>query len=235
MKTTPFFQQISCGGASSAAWQVEGAVNEDGRTPAIIDLNSKTKKPFADNSVASDHYHHYLEDVALMKEAGFTSYRFSIAWPRIYPTDSFEPNQLGIDFYDHLIDELVKNGIEPIVTLYHYDMPVWVDEKYDGWYGRGIIDAFDQYTRTCFKEFGDRVKYWLSINEQNMQPGLAALPTFIPTDGSGFSSNFWYAVLTILIAISTSVVMTLFLGKRNTKQPKSHVTIKSPLSGKIIR
>ncbi|AIS63939.1 glycoside hydrolase family 1 protein [Listeria ivanovii] len=168
-KNNPLFPANFMWGASSAAWQVEGAVNEDGRTPAIIDLNSKTKKPFADNSVASDHYHHYLEDIALMKEAGFTSYRFSIAWPRIYPDDSFEPNQLGIDFYNHLIDALVKNGIEPIVTLYHYDMPVWVDEKYDGWYGRGIIDAFDQYARTCFKEFGDRVKYWLSINEQNMQ------------------------------------------------------------------
>ncbi len=104
-----------------------------------------------------------------MKEAGFTSYRFSIAWPRIYPDNSGVPNQKGIDFYNHLIDELKANGIEPIVTLYHYDMPVWVDKEYNGWYGRGIVDAFDQYVRTCFKEFGDRVKYWLSINEQNMQ------------------------------------------------------------------
>ncbi|WP_248622428.1 glycoside hydrolase family 1 protein [Enterococcus cecorum] len=168
-KENPLFPKNFFWGASSAAWQVEGAVNEDGRTPAVIDLNSQTKKPFADNSIASDHYHHYKEDVALMKEAGFTSYRFSIAWPRIYPDNSGVPNQKGIDFYNHLIDELKANGIEPIVTLYHYDMPVWVDKEYNGWYGRGIVDAFDQYVRTCFKEFGDRVKYWLSINEQNMQ------------------------------------------------------------------
>ncbi|KLN91366.1 glycoside hydrolase family 1 protein [Enterococcus cecorum] len=168
-KENPVFPKNFFWGASSAAWQVEGAVNEDGRTPAVIDLNSQTKKPFADNSIASDHYHHYKEDVALMKEAGFTSYRFSIAWPRIYPDNSSVPNQKGIDFYNHLIDELKANGIEPIVTLYHYDMPVWVDKEYNGWYGRGIVDAFDQYVRTCFKEFGDRVKYWLSINEQNMQ------------------------------------------------------------------
>lgn len=168
-KENPVFPKNFFWGASSAAWQVEGAVNEDGRTPAVIDLNSQTKKPFADNSIASDHYHHYKEDVALMKEAGFTSYRFSIAWPRIYPDNSGVPNQKGIDFYNHLIDELKANGIEPIVTLYHYDMPVWVDKEYNGWYGRGIVDAFDQYVRTCFKEFGNRVKYWLSINEQNMQ------------------------------------------------------------------
>lgn len=168
-KENPVFPKNFFWGASSAAWQVEGAVNEDGRTPAVIDLNSQTKKPFADNSIASDHYQHYKEDVALMKEAGFTSYRFSIAWPRIYPDNSGVPNQKGIDFYNHLIDELKANGIEPIVTLYHYDMPVWVDKEYNGWYGRGIVDAFDQYVRTCFKEFGDRVKYWLSINEQNMQ------------------------------------------------------------------
>lgn len=168
-KENPVFPKNFFWGASSAAWQVEGAVNEDGRTPAVIDLNSQTKKPFADNSIASDHYHHYKEDVALMKEAGFTSYRFSIAWPRIYPDNSGVPNQKGIDFYNHLIDELKANGIEPIVTLYHYDMPVWVDKEYNGWYGRGIVDAFNQYVRTCFKEFGDRVKYWLSINEQNMQ------------------------------------------------------------------
>lgn len=156
-------------GASSSAWQVEGATNEGGRSESIIDINSKTKNPFKDNSVAADHYHRYKEDVQLMKEAGFSSYRFSIAWPRIYPNDSGIPNKEGIEFYNNLINELIDANITPIVTLYHYDMPVWVDEKYNGWYGRGIIDAFDQYVRTCFKEFGDRVKYWLAINEQNMQ------------------------------------------------------------------
>ncbi len=168
-KHDPLFPARFMWGASSAAWQVEGAVNEDGRTTAIIDLNSKKKQPYTDNSIAADHYHHFKEDVALMAECGFTSYRFSLSWPRIFPDDSGVPNELGLKFYNDLIDELVKNGIEPIVTLYHYDMPVWIDEKFNGWYGRGIIAEFDRYVRTCFQEFGNRVKYWLSINEQNMQ------------------------------------------------------------------
>lgn len=100
-------------GASSAAWQVEGATKEDGRAVSVIDLNSQTKKPFADNSVASDHYHHYKEDVALMAECGFTSYRFSLAWPRIIPTADGKVNEKGIAFYNALIDELVAHGITP--------------------------------------------------------------------------------------------------------------------------
>lgn len=165
----PKFPKNFLWGASNSAWQTEGAVEEDGKGLSLIDLNSRTKQPYIDDSIAVDHYHHFKEDVALMAKAGFSSYRFSISWPRIYPDDSGKINQKGIDFYNNLINELVKNNITPIATLYHYDMPVWVDKKFDGWYGRGIIDTFDQYARTCFEQFGDRVKYWLSINEQNMQ------------------------------------------------------------------
>lgn len=168
-KNNPTFPQGFMWGASSSAWQVEGAVAEGGRTPAIIDINSQKKKPYADNSVAADHYHHYKEDVALMAEAGFTSYRFSISWSRIIPASDGEINPEGVEFYNRLINELVSNGITPIATLYHYDMPVWVDEVLGGWRSREIIDAFDHYVRTCLTAFGDRVKYWLSINEQNMQ------------------------------------------------------------------
>ena len=130
--TNPVFPENFLWGASSAAWQVEGATLEDGRTSAIIDLNSQTKKPFADNSIASDHYHHYKEDVALMKECGFTSYRFGISWSRVIPGPDRKVNPKGIEFYNNLINELKAAGIEPIVTIYHYDMPVWVDEKYGG-------------------------------------------------------------------------------------------------------
>ena len=168
-KNNPVFPSNFLWGASSAAWQVEGATLEDGRTSAIIDLNSQTKKPFADNSIAADHYHHYKEDVELMKECGFTSYRFSISWSRIIPAADRKINEKGLEFYDNLINALKDAGIEPIITLYHYDMPCWVDEKYGGWHNRAIIDEFDYYVRVCFEHFGDRVKYWLSINEQNMQ------------------------------------------------------------------
>lgn len=165
----PRFPKNFMWGASSAAWQVEGAVNEDGRTPAIIDLNSQTKKPYADNSVAADHYHHYLEDVSLMAECGLSSYRFSIAWSRIIPDESRRVNPKGIEFYNHLINALIANHITPIVTLYHYDMPCWVDEKKGGWSDRRVIDEFEYYCQVCFENFGDRVKYWLTLNEQNMQ------------------------------------------------------------------
>lgn len=165
----PKFPKNFLWGASSAAWQVEGGVDEGGRTPAIIDLNSKTKKPYTDNSIAADHYHHVKEDVELMAECGFSSYRFSISWSRIIPHRDGVVNSEGIAFYNDLINELCKHNIQPIVTLYHYDMPVWVDEECNGWRDRKVIDAFDHYVRVCFKEFGDRVKLWLSINEQNMQ------------------------------------------------------------------
>lgn len=165
----PVFPKGFLWGGSSSSWQVEGAVEEDGKTLSLMDLNTRKKKPFVDDTFAADHYHHYREDVKLMADAGFSSYRFSIAWSRIYPTSDGKLNQKGIDFYNRLIDELLKYHITPIVTIYHYDMPVWVDKKYNGWYGRGIIKEFDKYARTLFKAFGDRVKYWLSINEQNMQ------------------------------------------------------------------
>lgn len=168
-KEEPRFPEGFLWGASSAAWQVEGGVDEDGRTPAIIDLNSKKKKPYADNSITADHYHHYKEDVALMAECGMSSYRFSLSWSRIIPAADRKVNPKGVAFYNDLINELVDNGITPIVTLYHYDMPCWVDEKYGGWLDRKIIEEFDYYCRVCFENFGDRVKYWLSINEQNMQ------------------------------------------------------------------
>ena len=168
-KQEPRFPKGFMWGASSAAWQVEGGVDEGGRTPAIIDLNSKKKKPYADNSIAADHYHHVKEDVALMAECGFSSYRFSLSWSRIIPNADRRVNPEGIAFYNELINELVSHQITPIVTLYHYDMPCWVDEKYGGWLDRRMIDEFEYYCKVCYKEFGDRVKFWLSINEQNMQ------------------------------------------------------------------
>ena len=168
-KENPKFPEGFMWGASSAAWQVEGGVADGGRTPAMIDLNSKKKKPYADDSICADHYHRYKEDVALMAECGFSSYRFSISWSRIIPHSDGRVNPEGIAFYNDLINELVKNGITPIITLYHYDLPVWVFEELGGWKSRKTIDAFDHYVRTCFENFGDRVKYWLSINEQNMQ------------------------------------------------------------------
>ncbi|KEO80621.1 glycoside hydrolase family 1 protein [Paenibacillus polymyxa] len=153
-------------GGSTSAYQVEGAWDEDGKGPSVIDMSNHVEG-VTDFKVTSDHYHMFKEDVALMAEMGFKAYRFSIAWTRIYPLGAGEVNQKGIAFYSSLIDELIKYGIEPIVTMYHFDLPYALEQQ-GGWSKRETIDAFEQYAKTLFENFGDRVKYWLTINEQNM-------------------------------------------------------------------
>ena len=124
-------------GAATASAQIEGGWNEDGRTPSIWDLAPEGKIKNSETChEACDHYHLYKEDVQLMKELGLKSYRFSISWSRIVPKEG-EVNEKGIAFYNDLIDELLKNGIEPLVTLYHWDLPAWVQEK-GGWLSKNI-------------------------------------------------------------------------------------------------
>ena len=153
-------------GASTSAYQVEGAYNEDGKGLSVQDVH-QPPQGITDFKVASDHYHRYQEDVALMAELGLKAYRFSIAWTRIIPDGDGEINLKGIEFYNHLIDELVKNHIEPIVTIYHFDLPLALHEK-GGWANPQTIDAYVRYAKILFENFGDRVKYWLTINEQNV-------------------------------------------------------------------
>ncbi|MEK4951341.1 glycoside hydrolase family 1 protein [Bacillus sp. FSL W8-1127] len=164
-KTLKPFPKDFLWGASTSAYQFEGAWNEDGKGPSVID-KALHPEGTADFKVASDHYHRYKEDIALLAELGLKAYRFSIAWTRIYPNGTGEVNRKGIEFYNHLINELIAHGIEPIVTMYHFDLPYALEEK-GGWSNRETIDAFERYARTLFSEFGDRVKYWLTINEQN--------------------------------------------------------------------
>lgn len=158
-------------GASSAAYQIEGAYQEDGKGLSVWDkfvrIPGKTFKG-TNGDVAVDHYHRFKEDVALMKEQGLKAYRFSIAWTRIYPDGKGKVNQKGIDFYNRLIDELIANNIEPVATLYHWDLPQALQDEYAGWESREIITDFTNYAKTCFDAFGDRVKYWVSLNEQNV-------------------------------------------------------------------
>ncbi len=153
-------------GASSSAYQVEGASNLDGKGPSVQDTKT-IPAGLPDFTVCSDHYHRYQEDVALFAELGLTSYRFSIAWTRIVPDGDGEVNQAGIDFYNNLINELLTYGIEPIVTVYHFDLPAALAKR-GGWANRETIDAFVRFSTICFDEFGDRVTYWQTINEQNM-------------------------------------------------------------------
>ncbi|WP_028401155.1 glycoside hydrolase family 1 protein [Ectobacillus panaciterrae] len=162
-------------GSASAAYQVEGAWDKDGKGPSVWDVYTKVPGTTYENTngdVAVDHYNRYKEDVALMAEMGLKAYRFSVAWSRIYPEGRGEVNEKGLQFYDDLINELLKYGIEPIITLYHWDVPQALLDAYGAWESREIIEDFNQYCITVYKRYGDRVKYWVTLNEQNIFIGL---------------------------------------------------------------
>ncbi|MCZ8494463.1 glycoside hydrolase family 1 protein [Priestia megaterium] len=172
----PFPESFLWGGSTSA-YQVEGAWNVDGKGPSVIDMMNHPEGT-AGFTVASDHYHRYKEDIKLFAELGLKAYRFSIAWTRIFPEGTGEINKNGLEFYNNLIDELNKYGIEPIVTMYHFDLPYALEEK-GGWNNRATVDAFVEYARTLFEHFGKKVRYWLTINEQNtmiLHPGAIGVP-----------------------------------------------------------
>lgn len=162
-------------GSASAAYQVEGAWNEDGKGLSVWDIYAKKKGTTYEGTngdVAVDHYHRYKEDIALMAEMGLKAYRFSVAWSRIYPEGKGKINEAGLRFYDELINDLLKHGIEPILTVYHWDVPQALMEEYGAWESREIIHDFNEYCITLFKRFGGRVKYWVTLNEQNVFIGL---------------------------------------------------------------
>lgn len=152
-------------GASTSAYQVEGAWDKEGKGLSVIDVMEHTAG-VADFKVASDHYYRFKEDIKLFAELGLKAYRFSIAWTRILPKGTGEINEKGINHYSEMIDELLKYSIEPIVTLYHFDLPYALEEQ-GGWLNRKTIDAFENYVKILFERLGSKVKYWLTINEQN--------------------------------------------------------------------
>jgi beta-glucosidase len=154
-------------GTATAAYQIEGAVAEDGRTPSIWDTFSHTRgKVLAgDNGdVAADHYHRYVADVDLMSELGMGSYRFSVSWPRVIPTGSGAVNPKGIDFYSRLVDRLLAKGISPALTLYHWDLPQELDDA-GGWPVRDTAYRFAEYAGVVAAALGDRVPLWITVNE----------------------------------------------------------------------
>jgi beta-glucosidase/6-phospho-beta-glucosidase/beta-galactosidase len=155
-------------GAATSSYQIEGATHEGGRGQSIWDTFCEGTNNIADRSngdIACDHYHRMQEDVQLIKNLGIRAYRFSIAWPRIFPSGRDEINPEGVAFYNHLIDELLKNDIEPWVTLYHWDLPQSLQDEYGGWHSPQIVQDFGYYATACFAAFGDRVKNWITLNE----------------------------------------------------------------------
>lgn len=158
-------------GAASAAYQVEGAYNEDGRGMSIWDSLSAGHVEHGDNgNKACDHYHHFKEDIALMKQIGIKAYRFSVSWPRIVPKKGVV-NAKGLAFYRELVDELVKAGIEPCVTLYHWDLPMWIYDE-GGWKCEAVSDYFAEYTKLVIDALSDKVQYWMTFNEPACMIGL---------------------------------------------------------------
>jgi beta-glucosidase len=157
-------------GASTSAYQIEGAADEDGRGASIWDTRCLIAGKVADGgsgAVACDHYHRYAEDIALMRELGIGAYRFSVAWPRVLPAGKGAVNEKGLDFYDRLIDGVLAAGIEPWLCLYHWDLPQALDDL-GGWTSRDSAGWFADYAALAAARYGDRVKRWATFNEFNV-------------------------------------------------------------------
>jgi len=154
-------------GAATASYQIEGG-QKDGIGVSTWDVFAKRPGKVLNNEdgkVACNHYELYKDDVKMMKEMGLKAYRFSISWPRVMPTGEGQVNELGLAFYDNLIDELLKNGIEPWITLFHWDLPQALQDKYGGWQSKEVSRLFAKYTEIVVKRYSDRVKNWFTINE----------------------------------------------------------------------
>ena len=182
-------------GGATAANQLEGGWNEGGKGLSVADVytfdsqkhreewldqwlmmtHDQVKEALNPNSekyypkrVGNDFYHHYKEDIRLFGEMGFKCYRMSLAWTRIFPNgDEKEPNEEGLKFYDDVFDECLKYGIQPMVSLSHYEMPLHLGLEYGGWNNRKLIDFYVKFATTCFNRYKDKVKYWLTFNEIN--------------------------------------------------------------------
>ncbi|KAL5758564.1 hypothetical protein ACOSP7_021175 [Xanthoceras sorbifolium] len=158
-------------GTASSSYQYEGAANEDGRGPSIWDtFTHNFPDRIADGKngdVAVDHYHHYKEDVQIMKDMNMDAFRFSISWSRLLPRGKLSGgvNRKGIDFYNNLINDLLSNGLQPYVTIFHWDLPQTLEDEYGGFLSPHIVGDFRDFAQLCFQEFGDRVKHWITINE----------------------------------------------------------------------
>ena len=154
-------------GTATSSYQIEGAWDVDGKGESVWDNichNTQFVRTQETGDIACDHYRLYKEDIQIMKSLGLKAYRFSISWPRIFPSGKGEINQNGVTFYDNLVNELLSNQIEPVITLYHWDLPLSL-QKIGGWESRDVVDSFVDYADFMFEHFGNRVKKWITFNE----------------------------------------------------------------------
>ncbi len=182
-------------GVSTAAPQIEGGWNEDGKSPSVWDVFSQIKgkiKTDEKPDMACNFYHKYSEDISLIKQMNFDAFRFSLAWSRILPNGVGEKNQKGIDFYHRVIDKCLEKGIQPWVTLYHWDIPQVLQDK-GGWVNRDVINWFGEYVQVCSRAFGDKVKNWMVLNEPLAFTALGYLLGIHAPGKKGFK-NFLPAV-----------------------------------------
>ena len=202
-------------GGATAANQCEGAYNEDGKGLSTQDIMPKgimgpvTDEPTEDNMklIGIDFYHRYKEDIKMFAEMGFKTFRLSIAWSRIFPNgDDKVPNEKGLEFYDRVFDELAKYGIEPLVTLSHYETPLALAKNYDGWVNRDLIGFFENYARTVFTRYKEKVKYWLTFNEINSATHFPYMSAGIWTPKEKLSKqNLYQAMHHELVASALAV------------------------------
>lgn len=212
-------------GGAVAAHQLEGAYKEGGKGLSIMDVTTAgdrvTRRRVTDgivkgenypNHEAIDFYHHYKEDIRMFAEMGFKCFRTSIAWTRIFPNgDETEPNEEGLKFYDALFDECHKYGIEPVITLSHFEMPLHLVTEYGGWRNRKLIEFFVRFAVTCFKRYKDKVKYWMTFNEINNQASfqegfmLFANSGILPKEGEDPEKLMYQAAHYELVASAEAV------------------------------
>lgn len=194
-------------GAATAAYQIEGAWNEDGKGPSVWDDMCHRGGKVRDNAtgdVACDHYHRWPEDVSLMRKMGLGAYRFSLSWPRILPEGVGAVNRKGLAFYDQLVDELLEAGVAPWVTLFHWDMPLALYHR-GGWMNRDSVEWFAEYTQVVAEKLGDRVEHWITLNEPPCFTGTGHLDGLqAPGDQLSFA-NFLRLSHHVLLAHGRSV------------------------------
>ena len=204
-------------GCASSSYQIEGAWNEDGKGESIWDRFCHEGSHILEGDtgdVACDFYHRYKEDIALMKQMGIQAYRFSLSWPRILPEGVGKVNRKGIDFYNAVIDELLKNGIEPYITLYHWDYPQALQDR-GGWLNEESISWFAEYAGVVSAAFSDRVKYFITLNEPQCFTGLAHLHTEHAPGEVLPTKDLFQLVHNVLRAHGAAVIAL----RKNAKQP----------------
>ncbi|OCN05430.1 hypothetical protein A4S06_08760 [Erysipelotrichaceae bacterium MTC7] len=192
-------------GGSVSAHQSEGAKNSEyGMGKTIHDIQP-VKKGKSSWNIAIDSYHNYENDFSLFKELGLKAYRFSVAWARIFPSGEGEINQEGVDFYHRFIDSCIKNGIQPIICTYHFDIPLNLVQKYGGWTNRKVVQAYSEYVAFLAKEYGDKVKIWIPMNEQNGCHMPSLLYSGLTTESENYAITKTTTIHNLLLANAHAV------------------------------